>query len=1420
MHYSAFCNPADVEAFTEEKKKTLLVKRQGKGADFVRAVEEIIDSYEKAKKQDQVFESNSGDEGAVSNTGNSEGSMGKLLLKVQKQSPGMITNPLSETLHASAGKNELCNPVEVPVDEMEITDLCKTGKASGELIVSDLLLDNHRETPLEASNSLGKRLRDTPLQGCITQRRAMSVRRSRTSSRVDPCKLQNLIMQLNHCRKTSDDTVYNVLLDESVGNKRTKHSLGTPIGHETNSPAHSPAFASNGNSEDTVSEVIATTSDSVSLNESSAVESHCKIDNAEVSVHLKRDVELHECFDLGGKAVVLKKRRKLTRKRASKDAGKFTSMPDNEEAPEDVASKSVTNVPKKLNESFCKGDGDGHLPLVKRARVRMGEAAIEDKELNKFMQKGDKSSEGLLGNNIEQASTSFCYVGNPPEDTSIEVKGCGNSCSSPSKGCTNFIENGTLFWKATKFQLRGRSIDVEAALPPSKRLHRALEAMSANAAEDDEACIEATGTTKMLSNRCNASYTNTPHIPMVSIEGNAVDVENGEVDKALEVQNTKSCDKALEVRNMNSCTKTCLEGNSGFPTSLTPPNSGSLTESSSEMHVSDHLNQNPISPINEDYREKFEARNGVGYDHDISSVYSIAKTDIDVRNSQPCLSNSIEGKVHFLSEQALLLHPPGSIEEVKSNIIDMGNKCLDDYSEMNNDVQCAVQGVDPTSKAKEVENILHLNSDGMILSATDEHSSERKESLKCQSDEACNSRGMYDVVKEFKQTQIQRDTQTSTKILIAASQAKGHLSCSKSFSDNLLDNRVASDAVSSPSPTTRIDSHEKISPDPPVCHESSLDNKSKLVHNGSGNPDILPHHKKTMNVLDADEVKFESAVTRRDKSLSKWIIHAEANAARRSFEMMLGTLSRTKESIGRATRLAMDCAKYGIAYEVVDILVRNLENESSLHKRVDLFFLVDSITQCSRGQKGDVGDIYPLAVQAMLPRLLSAAAPPGNAARENRKQCLKVLRLWLERKALPESIIRHHMQELDSLTDTSLPSTSSRRSSRSERALNDPVREMDGMLVDEYGSNASFKISGFHMPRMLEDQEGSDDEKCFEAVTPEHVPEVPKELETTSASITEKRRHILEDVDGELEMEDVAPLCEAEANTIYNVAGIDTAHTSYCQFEPQQPLTFAPPLPEDMPPSPPPLPTSPPPIAPPSLPPPPPVMSHCFTDVVDQKIYLDKHSQQENMQQSVDQQTGRPNVNSVTLDAASYYAPEHRDLPKQMQRSSSSGSCGTLPGSHPSVHSGNNVQQTDGVSLPRKAYHLQPPPPLVSNQFSYVHADRCMPSWRETSSPSFSKRFQFGHDNSEGKLYNGQDRMKVAPREIGERVRLSAPFRSGLVHFDKADMSYAPISYYGPPLEPMRASSHGWAFPPRVLNYRHSMPSLRPSEVPNFWRPR
>lgn len=68
------------------------------------------------------------------------------------------------------------------------------------------------------------------------------------------------------------------------------------------------------------------------------------------------------------------------------------------------------------------------------------------------------------------------------------------------------------------------------------------------------------------------------------------------------------------------------------------------------------------------------------------------------------------------------------------------------------------------------------------------------------------------------------------------------------------------------------------------------------------------------------------------------------------------------------------------------------------------------------------------------------------------KCSLQVLNLWLERKVMPDSVLRHFMTEIESHNDDKDSSGNGpRRLSRSERAVDDPVREMEGMLVDEYG---------------------------------------------------------------------------------------------------------------------------------------------------------------------------------------------------------------------------------------------------------------------------------------------------------------------------------------------------------------------------------
>ncbi|CAJ1933850.1 unnamed protein product [Sphenostylis stenocarpa] len=374
-------------------------------------------------------------------------------------------------------------------------------------------------------------------------------------------------------------------------------------------------------------------------------------------------------------------------------------------------------------------------------------------------------------------------------------------------------------------------------------------------------------------------------------------------------------------------------------------------------------------------------------------------------------------------------------------------------------------------------------------------------------------------------------------------------------------------------------------------------------HTTLASPPAKEHHSASHNQLDADEIedrRVDSGQRGVGGSLSGG---TEAAVSRDAFEGMIETLSRTKESIGRATRLAIDCAKYGIANEVVELLIRKLENETSFHRKVDLFFLVDSITQCSHNQKGAS---YIPTVQAALPRLLGAAAPPGASARENRRQCLKVLRLWLERKIFPESVLRRYMDDIGISNDDITVSFSLRRPSRAERAVDDPIREMEeGMLVDEYGSNATFQLPGFLSSHAFEEDEDEYEDDipmklCQETcdASPADPTHTLGESETSTVTPNDKRHCILKDVDGELEMEDVSGHPKDERPTFFNssdeidlqLQGSDRKLDPTPNISEEMSATpeGSPPLPLDSPPPPPPLPSSPPPPPPPLSPSPPP----------------------------------------------------------------------------------------------------------------------------------------------------------------------------------------------------------------------------------------
>lgn len=138
---------------------------------------------------------------------------------------------------------------------------------------------------------------------------------------------------------------------------------------------------------------------------------------------------------------------------------------------------------------------------------------------------------------------------------------------------------------------------------------------------------------------------------------------------------------------------------------------------------------------------------------------------------------------------------------------------------------------------------------------------------------------------------------------------------SNSFSDDHLGEKDISVIRSSPSLTDAGDSLAHASPPHTSnCHMSTSDSSNIVQNNGSCSPDVHLHHKKTSFApLVDEEEKLESAVTQKPKSIGT---HREAHVALSSFEGQLGTLTRTKESIGRATRIAIDCAKFGVAAKV------------------------------------------------------------------------------------------------------------------------------------------------------------------------------------------------------------------------------------------------------------------------------------------------------------------------------------------------------------------------------------------------------------------------------------------------------------------------------------------------------------------------
>ncbi|KDP21494.1 hypothetical protein JCGZ_21965 [Jatropha curcas] len=1372
----AFCNPADVEAFTEEKKQSLLVKRQGKGADFVRAVQEIIDSYEKSKKTNQADDLNSGEEVTLANGGNS-----------MESSADFESKGRTETSEATVtGRNDPSLGSSVAPDVSKI----------GSLLDKEALLEQPTDNvvvtakPVITTYTSRKRSGGLRTRKRATEKQDSSVERSRSFSRLESSRFQNLMIpsKLDGDMNVGDAST-EVILDRSLRrNKRVRKSPDASEWDDVDSSAH----VSNGSIEDNSSEIVTVDSDSLSLNEGSTIDSESKPEHSETVVEcLEGDVELSKGLDFQIKAVVIKKKRKPNRKRVTNEAAEqHVRLETEADLDAGVHSSSQNSQScENLNERHNKEDGDEHLPLVKRARVRMGKLSSSEEEHSSFSQAEEKISHGVAPSEVhnglcpveerspnEVAVAMVEQIGPPTnfnDDCSADkglfsVKGAVDNAST-QKVFVQIPANRSQLSIVKENQSFGCSADGEAALPPSKRLHRALEAMSANAAED-QAC-GGTATMKTLMNESSSTLRRSSSDTI--FERKESDGAGEQSVETLGLRTSAFCSSSDTI--LDEPIKSPFEAD----ISVQP-----IAGSKSREHCEDVLKE---ALEHERGKDLNQSCGGQAFCTAIQQSRNNSTHNFDSRQAS---LRSSEG----LSDELLLLKDEVCSERLQ--LRDVGAEYIGS-SEHSQLIPALISHADEASK------VTSQNGSNVLQYSAEDTGCENTESLRSPIHGNNQVDGMSEEAKGLKYEKRRKE----------ASYA--------SISDHHLHHSGVLVAQSSPVPADGTESPAQTSPPTTsTCHVSTSESANFVQHSGCSTPNHS--HQKTTVCTSVEEEKIELLVPQLAKSAGRWSNYAEAHAALSSFEGTLGSLTRTKESIGRATRIAIDCAKFGISNKVVEILARHLESESSLHRRVDLFFLVDSITQCSRGLKGDVGGIYPSAIQAVLPRLLSAAAPPGSFAQENRRQCLKVLRLWLERRILPESVIRHHMRELDSLGASSSAGAYSRRSARTERALDDPVRDMEGMLVDEYGSNSSFQLPGFCMPCMLKDEdEGSDsDGESFEAVTPEHNPETPEEQETCHP--IEKHTHILEDVDGELEMEDVAPSCEVEASSTNGIAGVNGVPNLHDQLEQNFPLPFAPPLPQDVPPSSPPLPTSPPPPPPPPPPPLPPTgppscaMPDSYVNGVDSKIYTNSHNMQDDLRESRAQQPTAPRINPSSMsNGVHYHATECRD---EMQICDSTSSFSSYP-VHP-VH-------TDGSTFHHKAYPPRPPHRHPPNQFSYVQSGQHVKSRRENP-PPYEHRYHPSHNGDGGNFYYNHERMRPAPYEPSESWRYPAPPFSGPRYPDKGRTPYSPGPYGGPPREQTRIPHQGWSFPPREMHHRNFMPFRPPPEsaipvsnrAPSVWRPR
>ncbi|KFK35477.1 hypothetical protein AALP_AA5G289200 [Arabis alpina] len=1261
----AFCNPADVESFTEEKKQSLLTKRHAKGSDFVRAIKEITESYEKQKQQDQVGDRKSTEETTVGSSGltvelpevceNLIGTRLDTQIKSQSSYVRDESTLLSEDAsaaeqmlalrHNSVARNGAC-------DNAAAKDLCEIATYSS----------RRRNTRARS-------------QKCAPEKKISPVQHSKSSPGLDLDRIQRSMLQCSDGGQSVDD------IDDGAirTRKRTRRS-----GQSESDDVVSSGLNLHGSDEENASEIATVESDNNSRNGGNGVDSGSILELSDaVGEGCEGDHELNKRLDFQIGTMVKRKKRKPTRKRETSD---LIDPPIKVEAEEGLEAKACDSCQRsqdsheRLNERPCEEKGDEHLPLVKRARVRMSRAFDADENVNASAQFEERSSKDTL---ISAAVQSSPLV-NHENDI---VSGHDNSATEEIKSV--------------------KLSDDVADVGPS-RMEKASDIMSPSKV-----------------------YGQTDGDKQTAVEFHENEFSIMSNDEVTRAQSNQL--NSLPETRITEVVQGCSE----------EPQTRNCLNSESD----------PTGVQCSRQSEKNETR----FDPDI--VDSSA-------DKSPGLCSGLDLKASGVPAQSLHQHQSLDNNSGDHALVIVGDslneKCEKIDYHMAQVVHSHPVEHSPVLRNQEAENTLlkeKVGSPGEELDCDKQtHMIQNPAPSATESDMLVEEteRQCEPVYGNCGDAAENRELEKSCE----AVEQKEHVEATNSISasENLSHEKM------SISPADVADSPSRGTPHSNSMFHISTAESVYVMQNNSNCSNVQFGEKKFMcDDTAKEERNVETGVTQ-----AKKVVGSDVQFTIESFETALRSLVRTKETIGRATRLAMDLVKFGVSAKVMEILAHTLESESNLQRRVDLFFLVDSIAQCSKGLNGEAGGVYLSSIQVMLPRLLAAAVPAGATTQENRKQCLKVLRLWLERRILPESIVRHHIRELDSHSNAPA-CLYSRRSARTERALDDPVRDMEGMLVDEYGSNSTLQLPGFCMPAMLEDEdEGSDsDGGDFESVTPEHESRILEEHATPS--ITERHTRILEDVDGELEMEDVAPPWEAGSSAItdqaYNTESANcqpvsaTSHQNVISSSPSQPL--------------------PPPPAPPSQDAQC-AMSDSYSNGFDRGGYPSMHG---------DHLAGPPRISQ----------PMHYRSPE-----SSYSSRASLSKSMP------HAEDSNFQYRPYPSSHPQPPPP---HHYLYVEPDHHVKSRRD--GPSYPHRSHYNPDFDERDYRNSHERMRPAPCEDRENWRYHPSSSYGPRYHDRHKGPYQSSSYNGHQRDSGRfQQNQRWTQSPRAYNNRQSFHYKEEGPVP------